>query len=85
MVVLPAFALGLFALVTRFTGDAVVPADPLFRLVLLLEAACPTANNVVMIASMAHRNEAAVSTALFTSYMFAPIHSLRDHAGEDQR
>lgn len=71
MLLLPACALAVLSTVTRL-GD-IIPTDPMFRLVLLLEAACPTANNVVMIASMAQRNEAAVSTTLFTSYCIAPI------------
>lgn len=72
MVLLPLCAIALVTATSRYTS--ILPDnDPMFKLVLLLEACCPTANNVVMMTSMAQRNEGSVSTTLFTSYVIAPL------------
>lgn len=67
---LPIFALAyIFGL--RYFG--IIPLSPLVALVLIIEAATPPANNLIVIASVHGKSEQATAKALFWSYTLSVI------------
>ena len=70
LAIMPAIALVLIALLT-----AVTPIAPLLTLVILMESAMPTANNLMMMCELGvgGRASAFMSTVIFAQYLAAPI------------
>lgn len=66
--ILPAVACGLVVLLRRWQ---LIPADPMFALVLLIEASTPAATNLIVMCQVHHRGEGAMSNLLFWNYMIA--------------
>ena len=75
LVILPAIAFGIVAVVAHLTGTAVLPNDPPYRFVLLLQAATPSANNLIILTTIYSGDEVATSiaAAMFVQYCFAPF------------
>ena len=52
---------------------SLVPLPPMLVVVMILESATPTANNLMVMVHLSGGNRAGMSTAIFTQYCFAPI------------
>lgn len=50
---------------------SLIPDDPLFRLVLMLEAATPSAANLVVMCQLHQRGEKVMATLIFWEYLFS--------------
>lgn len=70
LLLLPIMALVYIFGLRRF---GIIPMDPLVALVLLIEAATPPANNLIVIASIHGKNEQATAKTLFWCYTFCVI------------
>lgn len=68
LVVMPGVGVGL-VLLLKWAG--LLPRDPVFRLVLLLEAATPSAMNLVIMCQLHGRGEQAMAATLFWEYVFS--------------
>ena len=80
MIVMPAFGLGFCLLLDKTLGDdgaRVIglrdPYDAVFYVAAVAVTATPTANTLVMMTELAGENRAAMSTAVFSQYLAAPI------------
>ena len=74
LIVLPMIALGILVTIENLFPN-VVPSDPTYRFVFLLQSCTPTANNIIIIATIYADEEVAtaIAAAMFTQYCLAPF------------
>eukprot|EP00421_Protoceratium_reticulatum_P066039 CAMPEP_0168420112 /NCGR_PEP_ID=MMETSP0228-20121227/32608_1 /TAXON_ID=133427 /ORGANISM="Protoceratium reticulatum, Strain CCCM 535 (=CCMP 1889)" /LENGTH=482 /DNA_ID=CAMNT_0008433999 /DNA_START=14 /DNA_END=1462 /DNA_ORIENTATION=+ len=72
MVVLPVFGL-LVGLLLKFCNTYTGPGSTSFYLVIMLVAATPTANNLIVMAELAGENKEGLATCIFYQYMACPV------------
>ena len=68
--ILPCAAIG-YVFLLRYWG--IIPDDPMIALVLIIEAAVPPANNLILMASMHKVNEHATAKTLFVCYVISAV------------
>ena len=70
LIVLPIFAIGYIFILRHFK---IISLDPILALVLIIEAAVPPANNLILMASLHKKNEGVTAKTLFWCYLLSTI------------